>query len=103
MHAGDERRSTNKRDEGRPARIKTGGLSSGVGAPVAIVIVYGLQYWAGMTFPEYLVIAIAAIVGSITTWIMLCARDAHHLFYEFVVARRKGDKGRIVRRKGPYK
>jgi len=90
MYAGPDRRNE-RGDEGRPGRIRAGGLSSTLGAPVAVLIVYGLQVGLGMTFPEYVIIAIAAVIGSMTTWTTMCARDARHLLYALLIGRRKED------------
>ena len=90
MYDGNDRRNE-RNDEGRPGRIKAGGISSTLGAPVAVIVVYILQAGFAVTLPEYVIIAIAAVIGSTTTWITMCARDARHLFYGLLIGRRKTD------------
>lgn len=90
MYSGQERRNE-QRDSERPGRIRAGGLSSGIGAPIAVLVVYSLQIGLSMTLPEYVIIAVAAVIGSMTTWITMCARDARYLLYSFLIGRRKSD------------
>lgn len=92
MYDGPDRRGE-RTDKARQSRIRAGGISSTLGAPMAVLVVYGLQVGMDMTLPEYVVIAIAAVVGSTMTWAAMCARDARHLIYEVLIGRRKNDGG----------
>ena len=93
MYDGPERRDQ-ERESNRSRRIKVGGVSSGIGAPMAILVVYLLEQNMDMTLPEYVVIAIAAVVGSTSTWIAMCAHDMRAIVLRLFMRRRSHDSRR---------
>lgn len=63
----------------RAHRLKAGGV--GVAASLVLVFVIEKTVLDGAKLPEYIVLAIASLVGSFTTGATICFWDIHDLLF----------------------